>query len=333
MNKYLFLVLCFSLLQCTHEKALPIHNLTLSKQIEDVADTLLLHDVTCLTFHDNKLFFTNPVYDHIVSLDKNLDLLKIIGTQGEGPGQLLSISQFAIDDSLISVLNGRNRRINVFSVAGDPVSETAISSSILFDLNYRYCFIDADIIGCSPAAETPLSKYNIYTKEQTLFGEIYQFPTSKQTEIRNRRFMVKMDTRLIVVSDNLPSIEIYDQDNLERISLYDYSGIGQIEKNIQAIESKSGITDNSYCVLIQDVYVTDRHLYVLLNDFTNNDFKANQIIKFDIHPDIKPVALYKLPGDYFSTFCVDEEDGVVYAYHHTENMLGAYLELTPDYWR
>ena len=325
MNKFIFFIfLCLCFVQCCREK-LPIYHLAESKQIDIIADTLLFNNINCLTFYNDKLYFTNPIYDQIISLDKNFDLKKIFGKKGKGPNELLGIGQFAMCDSLISVLNVANRRINVFSIDKEIATEMPISNSILFESNYRYCFIDTDIIGCSSVAEAPLSKYNIHTKEQTLFGKTHQFSTSKQTSIRNNRFTAKIGNGFIVVSNNLPYIEIYNQDNLEQIVQYDYSNITQVKKSIQAIERKPDKEDNSYRHLCEDVYVTNQYLYILLINYTNNDFNVNQIIKFEIYPVIKPVAIYKLPGKYFKTFCISEEDGIIYAYHYTENTLGAYL--------
>jgi hypothetical protein len=61
-----------------------------------------------------------------------------------------------------------------------------------------------------------------------------------------------------------------------------------------------------------------------LIDYSNDDFIVNQIIKFDFLSDMKSVCIYKLPGKYFTTFCISEEYDIVYAFSHTDNTLGAY---------
>jgi len=325
MNRFiLFFFVCFFLAQCSYNK-LPVSYLTLSKQIDEVSDTLLLYDIKCLTFNDEKLYFTNPAYDQIIILNRNLEFVRTIGKSGMGPNELLGISQFAICDTLLSVLNVTNRRVNIFSTEGDAITEISIDNSILFDPGYRYCFTGTEIIGCSSVAETPLSKYNIYTHDQTLFGETYNFTTPRQTLIRNNRFTAKVNNSIITVSNNLPYIEMYNEKDLNQIILYDYSNFHQIEKNIRAIDSKSDKEDNSYYHLCEDIYLTDQHLYILLIDYSNNDFNVNQIVKYDIYPTLMPVSIYKLPGKYFTTFCVSEEDEVIYAYHYTDNTLGKYL--------
>lgn len=320
MNRFFLLfVVCLFFVQCSHEK-LPVYDLAVSKQKGIIGDTLLFKEISCLTFYRSKLYFSNPVYDHIVSLDKNFNLDTIFGKKGRGPNEFMNVSQFSMDDSLIYVLNRINGRVNIFSTEGKNISEISLSNSILFRYNCRFCFADNHIIGFSSVAETPLTKYNIYTKEQTLFGKMYQFPTPKQTSIRNSRFTAKVDNSYIVVSDNLPRIEIYNQDNLEQIVQYDYSDIPQVKNSIEATEMKFKKADNSYQILCKDIYATSQHLYILFVD--NN---INQIIKFEIYPVIKPVSVYKLPGKWFTTFCVSEEDNIVYAYEYTENTLGAYL--------
>lgn len=323
-NILVLLIICFFFIQCSREK-LPVCNLIESKLIDIVSDTLLFNDIKCLTYYEDRLYFTNPVYDQIVSLNKNLDLERIFGKRGKGANELLGINQFAVHDSLISILNVSNGRVNVFSTNGEYISETPLGNSILFDPSYRYCFMDTVIIGCSSVAEAPLSKYYIYKKELTLFGETYEFLTPRQTQIRNNRFTAKIDNGFIVVSNNLPYIEIYSQDSLRKTIKYDYSDIFQVKKTLRAIEEKSDNDDNSYRHICEDICVTNQHLYILLIDYSNNDFNVNQIIKFEIYPIIKPVSILKLPGKYFTTFSVSEEDGIIYAYHYTENTLGKYL--------
>lgn len=311
-------------IQCSHTK-LPIYDLIEFRRIDIVSDTLLFNDIKCLTFYDSSLYFTNPVYDQIVVLNKKLGLERILGKRGNGANELLGINQFAMRDSLISVLNVSNQRINIFSTNGKLKSETPISNSILFDPNYRYCFMDTVIIGSSSVSEAPLSKYYIYKKESIPFGKTYEFPTPRQTQIRNKRFAAKFDNNFIMVSNNLPYIEVYSQDSLKQSVRCDYSDVYQVKKTICAIEDKLDNDDNSYRHLCEDICVTNKYLYLLLIDYTNNDFNVNQIIKFEIYPVIKPVSILRLPGKYFTTFSVSEEDGIVYAYHYTDNTLREYL--------
>ena len=321
---FLFLALCIVFVQCRHsEIKLPIYNLTENSSIDMIADTILFTKIKCLTFQYNRLFFTNPVYDQIVSLDKNLRLDKLMGVQGRGPKNLLQISQFSIQDSLIYMLNSANGRINIYSIEGTFVSEVSLSNDLLFVPRMRHCFFDNHIIGSSGVANAPLSKYNIYTQEQTLFGEPYKFDSPMQTQIRNSRFTGKAGNRLVAVSDNQPYIEIYDQESLDLVVRYDFSHIAQVQKVIQYNESRN-LPDNSMAVLTGDIYTTNQHLYTLFYERIDGEFFANQIIKFKISPEIKPVSIYKLPGEIYTTFCVSEEDNIVYAYCEDMNTIGAY---------
>ena len=121
---FYFLLLCVLFIRCNNKEAeLPVYELTPIKEIDIIGDTLLFTSIRCLTFHENKIYFSNPVYDHIVCLDKDLNLVNMIGKKGKGANELLSIYHFSIEDSLIFLINSGNRRINIFSTAGMPVSE------------------------------------------------------------------------------------------------------------------------------------------------------------------------------------------------------------------
>jgi hypothetical protein len=64
--------------------------------------------------------------------------------------------------------------------------------------------------------------------------------------------------------------------------------------------------ENTFYRICDDICVTNKHLYLLTFSLSDGDnVYLNQIIKFEIH-DIKPVAIYKLPGKWFTSFCVPQ---------------------------
>ncbi len=326
MKKILFILftLYFSFTQCKREDEIPTFSLESFNQIDEFSDTILFREIECLTFHDDKIYLSNTMYDQMVSLDLNLNLINIFGERGQGPNELLSIGRFAIQDTTMSVLNLGNGRINIFSTEGSVISETKVSDSILFDPTYRFAFLDTLIIGSSSVSDDPLLLYNIYTKEQILFGEAFEFSTPKQTAIRNKRHIAIIKNNLFSVSNNLPIIEKYNLANFNQVSKYDYSDIPFVKESINAIESKQNVEDNSYYVLCDDIYNDGIKLYVLVSEFTNNNYIKNKIIQFNTVPNIKPECIYKLSGKIYDTFCVSEEHQTIYAYNKQENTIEAY---------
>ena len=74
------------------------------------------------------------------------------------------------------------------------------------------------------------------------------------------------------------------------------------------------------------ININNQHLYILNKTYTDENMpNANHIIKFETSPIIKPVDIYKLPGIFFTTFCVDEDEKVIYAYNIVDNTIGKYL--------
>jgi len=145
--------------------------------------------------------------------------------------------------------------------------------------------------------------------------------------MRNKRLVGKIDSSFIVVSDNMPIIEVYDDKSLDLIHQFDYSYIPQIKSLIIFEKTNPIEREDSYRCISEDMCITNNHLYISI--YTRNksvhDSYLNLIIKFEIKPEIKPVSVLKLPGRWFTTFCVDENDGIIYAYNNPDNSIGAYL--------
>jgi hypothetical protein len=329
MNKiFLLFLISIFFLRCSKDKnvELPVYELSLLKEIDIISDTILFYNIKCLEFHNSKLYFTNPVYDHIVCLDKGLNFERYFGQKGKGANELLGIDKFAIEDTLICVINNMNLRINVFSLKGELISEESRDNSVLFQSYYKFSFNGNEIIGCSDFALSPLIKYNIYTKDHILFGKTYQFSSDLQTSIRNNRLTAKYNDGYIIVSNNLPYIEIYSKDKLEQTERYDYSIISQVKNKLRLDKSISDNSENMFNLLCEDICFTKENLYILVYSYTdNNKINLNQIIKFEIFPNIKPITIYKLPGKWCQSFCVSEDDGIIYAYEYTDNKIGMYL--------
>jgi hypothetical protein len=246
-----------------------------------------------------------------------------MGKRGQGPNELLDIHQFAIKDSLVVVLNGNNR-INIFNINGELLEEhSLVDVSIRFGTGHRFYFNGKEIIGSSSLADNPLTIYNIYTREQTFFGEKYEFSTSEQTAIRNDRFICILKNKCIAVSDNLPFIEVYDLDTKKLIEKYDYSKIKEIEKSLKAIERKESqdSNSNSYYTLCRDICIVNDCMYLL---FVNHgeEHRVDKIIKFELMPSIKPVSIIELSGKTYSSFCIS--DNFVYGYNSRENTIEQY---------
>jgi hypothetical protein len=315
----LALILCNS---CQDRQ--PVAKLRKERSIHTLSDSTLFSNVECLTSHSNKLFFTNTLCDQIVSLDENLSLLKRMGERGQGPNELLGINQFAIKDSLIAVLNGNNR-INIFNVNGELLEEHSLADvTISFDAGHRFCFNGEEIIGSSFLTDKPLTVYHIYTKEQTFFGEKYEFAMPEQTAIRNDRFISIFKDKCIAVSDNLPYIEVYDLKTKELIERYNYSGIGEVDRSLKVIERKESqdVSINSYYTLCRDVCIADDCLYLLIISYAEG-FEVNKIMAFELTPSVKPLSTVELSGKIYASFCIS--DRFVYGYNSNENTIEQYV--------
>lgn len=317
-------VLCSLLIfcNCTGTDSLPTVELTWEKSIDQLADSILFANLKCLTMHNGNLFVSDVSQNHILCMDKDLKLISVIGKSGEGPSELLGINQFAINDSSIAVINGGNYRINIFKTDGVLLKEySLINHVIYFHTLYRFGYNGTQLIGCSSLPDSPLTIYDISTGKQTFFGEGYKFHSPIQDAIRNGRFTSIFENSYVVVSDNMPFIEIYDKNTNQLTNKYDYSSINCVSKSLKAIENQKEQYENSYSNLCEDIYVDNENLYILVANFKDK-YSVNEIIRFKLSPHILPAEVIKLLGDIYSTFCVT--DTLLYAYNSSKNTLEKY---------
>lgn len=319
--RFSILISCVLVLFNSCQNQLPEINLSKELSVDVIADSIYFLNVGCMTSHEGEIFFINGHEDNIITLNEDLSLIKIIGTRGQGPNELLGLNKFSIKDSLMAVLNGGNNRINIFNLNGRLLKEHGLNNTdIRFHSGYRFVFNGREIIGSSSLADTPLTIYNINNQRQSFFGEKYEFPLLSQATIRNDRHTLISDEGFIVVSDNMPFIEVYDiKTNMLKYK-YDYSTIGQVGRSLNEIKNKGRQNQgsNSYYTLCQDVYFADNYLYILFANYTNG-YRVNELVKFELTSSIKPISILKLPGKIYSSFCVSKE--FIYGYNSAENTI------------
>lgn len=322
MSKISILLYALLLFSSCADK-LPKVNVKREKGIDVLADSIYFSDLRCLTLQDGKLFISNVSDDQIICLDRDLALVTILGKKGQGPGELLGISQYAIKDSSLVVLNGGNNRINIYNTDNALMKEYSLGNNMIrFHTAYRFGFDGKQLIGCSSLAETPLATYNLETGEQTFWGEGYKFHLAVQSVVRNGRHTCLYENTYISVSDNMPYIEVYDANSHILINKYDYSQIDNVKKSLKAIEKRKNEAGNSYQIICDDIYVANGHLYLLFANIVGS-YHVNEIIEFELNPQINPISIIKLPGEIYSSFCVS--DSLLYAYNSYNNILEKFV--------
>lgn len=324
MNKINTTVLILLILQLVFfigcKENLKVYNIKKNESIDSVADSILFLSVKCLTADNENLYFTDTYSDRIICLNNgNFSLNYIIGNRGMGPKELLGINQFAIADSLITVLNGGNNRINIFKKDGSLYHEYSLANlDIYFDTGYRFYFERNKISGYSSLGASPLTTYAMDNQAQTFWGTKFEFASESQTAVRNGRHLGFFKGRYLSVSDNLPIIEIYDAHSHVLLDKYDYSQIPTVAKSLKQIAKKNTVASNSYFVICEDLYITNGHLYILIADYKDG-YSVNEIIEFELEPIVKPKSILKLSGKVYSTFCINK--GELYGYNSLDNAI------------
>ena len=63
---------------------------------------------------------------------------------------------------------------------------------------------------------------------------------------------------------------------------------------------------------VRDSYIHEEALYLLISK-QSDTFSANTVLQIDLQPNMKINTIYLLPGEIYSTFCV--EDNSFYAFN------------------
>lgn len=286
--KYFFYLSVFILfiISCkgTEEKSDEIHLLTKKYSIEDYGENNFFSDVRCISFTEKHLYFSDYNNSELYKYSKEgFKLEKVIGGFGEGPGEINGLSKFLITDNNIILQNDMNRSFEIFE--NDVFNRTYRLPVKFTDLSFRYRFtVDKQNLYSSHSYSlSPIVKVSLKDNSFNVGGEPYKYEYETQNRIRNNNHVFKFKENLITVSDNMPTVKIYDMDfNLKRkVSLEGYS---EVKESLDFIRLKELEEDDSgYRVLFEDAYLVNDKLFILLSSY--NPYNTNKILVFKIKED------------------------------------------------
>jgi len=198
----------------------------------------------------------------ILKLDSTLNLTKVIGRAGQGPGEFLYPKNIIIKNGLIYVNDSDNNRIEILDMEGNyqksfrpfsPLGQTnfAVNSKGLIYTN-------------TPGRDSLITVYNQNGEELYSFGKKYNFPGL--LEYNNNIAFLAIDS-----SDNtyaafiaIPKIKEYDKTG-KLIWEKDTSEFPEVKAMLNRIKVKKKKQKNPNLIylLITDLQIAENNLYIL----------------------------------------------------------------------
>jgi len=316
MKQILFVILSlFFLFSCQNKKEYKEYDCYVDKKIEMFNDSSFFSDIRCMQYCDGKIYILDVMRKDIVILNEDFDDMQIIGTPGPGPKDLTHPGMFYVLQDSIYVMDFGSESIKSF-YKNNYLRDWRLhfSEKRFFctqDKLYLPSLTDTStfVIKEKDDKEKMIDKYG---------GKITKFRTDKETFIRNHKNLLWDNNNFFyAISDNLTRIEKYNLQTLEFVSEFDISTIPIVKNNLNFIRYQEE-SENSYYVLVRDVYLANNFIYLLLTNIIP-PFKANQLLKINIYPEMKVTSIYSLPGSYYDSFCVSKNH--IFAFNRIEGTI------------
>jgi hypothetical protein len=303
----LYLAFVFVLSSClSHNNELHITNCKKVKSIDHLSDSSFFSDVRCMVATENSIYFSDYKRSQIIELKKDdLSVEMITGTYGIGPAELDGVDKFCLKQDTIFAGNDGKRSIDMF-VNGvflksfklpEQIRTASLSLRFSVEKNTLYLSASANI---NPVAGFDYKNYRVKN-----IGTPFVFSDPVRQRVRNNRHLLLYnDTVLVSISDNMPIIEVFDLEG-KLINKYDYSKISVIEKRNKYTSEKQKLDGpNSYYLLVEDVYISGNHLFLLIYTGESGT-SCNTILVFNINNILmKPERIIDFGEVWFDSFCV-----------------------------
>ncbi len=300
---------------------LPIQKIKKDISINQLSDSSFFSDIRSLCFYKNNFFVSEYNRDNIFILNSNLQLEKIIGNKGKGPGELLGASHLFLYKDSIFVINDSKRTIEVFGFK-KHLRTINIPQGLSLNSDIRFCLQTGKILLTNFHSTNSISALSLSSDSIHWFGSLKKFKTQKETRIKNKRHLHTMGDRIISIPDCQSKIEIYNMRG-EILLDYEFRNIDLVNKLLLFTE-KQGNEINSYYQLFPDSYVYGNKIFILTLSVGKNDkLQCNKIIQFEeIDNRILPKKIFQLGNGWFSSICVTDEK--ILAYNQTASELILY---------
>ena len=310
------------LISCKNEKSIKSEEIKIEQvnAITKLSDSIYLSDVRSLISSGNYLYFSDYSKGQVFKVEKeNLELIRTIGNQGDGPGEFRGAANLFFRKEKLYIQNDFKRTIELYN--DSLYLKTIKIPNEIADIKFHNDFLatDEEIYLSHSESLSPILVMD-ESGVKNRGGRIFDFKNSDKNRSRNNRSFYSFGKLIFAVSDNIPSIDIYNLD-LSFINTIDISSFPIMKENLNYINTQKE-DNNSYYTLIKDGYIFRDKLFLLMN--TYEPYRSNKIIMLRIYDDdIKFMSTIKLDeNSLYSAIAVDEE--FLFAFNSRNSSLEKY---------
>ncbi|MBS4764962.1 hypothetical protein KG007_01915 [Alistipes sp. kh20] len=320
-NLIILISIFFLNFSCGKISKYEIVNLIEDISIDNYNDSLFFSDVLDMNIDNDSLYILENHHGTIIVSDLNLKYLKTIGRSGKAYNEFLFPSSFVINNDTIVIKDSGKERFLMYNKFGHAI-HTLPYSKCPIGVSDKFAYCNNSIIDCSRDSLFAIlymdnrKGYFIQKGAQKEYGSILQ------TMHRNSYFNFNYKNKIISVSNNDPTISVYNR-NLEKVNELNYSYIDFVGRQFKYAEEKIN-KEKSFFIMVKDVYIYDNYIYILLAEKNNNvKYTVNKVAVFSfINSDIVFCNILQLPGSLYSSICI--YDNILFAVDLKKSSIGRY---------
>jgi hypothetical protein len=277
-----FLLAIFSF-SCAKKDDIVIKIATIVDRVNQGASQRLLSDVRHLQVYKNITYAADYNLNEILVFDEDLSPISIVGTPGEGPGEIRSLESFTIIDDSIFIGNHKSK-IEVF-ISDKHVNTIKLPNNVPNVFFAKGLVnIDGQLFSNQRSLASTLIKFN--TDSFARGGVVHNYPDNKAKLTKNFKFLKKYRNNIIAVLETKPIIEIYDQ-NFDLLLSYNYSEDFPILQNTLKVNDRFPQKSNSFFKIAEAITVHNDYLYILiytaeLGKGTRKNVNLNNVLVYNL---------------------------------------------------
>lgn len=125
----IFLIIMWGCNSIDEPKQIETVKLKPFKSISAINDTTFFSMIVQISEYKDLLYLADFKNNRVLCVDTNLNYKYAIGRSGRGPGELIGATGVAVSGDMVYVADGGNKRINVYSLAGEFLASIKAGSS------------------------------------------------------------------------------------------------------------------------------------------------------------------------------------------------------------
>ena len=265
-------------------------------EIDQFSDSTFFSDIRSMYAYQDRVYVSDYTRSQVMVLNNNGILISTVSSQGQGPGELIGPSSLFVHDDTLYVYDDK-RKISVF------YKDKYLRS---FDVptglgGTRFGLSGKHVIVANLEHPNSLAIVDTHTDSIVHFGQMFDFRSIERNRLRNGRFVLIQDSFVYAVSDNQPIVEKYSlQGNF--IDSYDYSDVKIVNEKLSYVQ-RMPEEEKSYYILVNDCYLQNNKLYLLLVTRKEDRMQSNIVLEMDITRTMQVDKIYNLGEGWFKSIC------------------------------